>query len=344
MNSRLITAVISIVVLGGGVVGFLVYRAGTQVDDRRAKVMRSATAEIESDPVDHDSARRALAQVDELLATEPHPELVRAKARLQLILGRAAAAWETIGNVAAGPSGTIDDRWVAALVAARLHAEVGERRTGIQALEFALECADAWGNVESTFLAWQLAYRVDDFDRWVELTKVLRGSFPEMLEAQTATAIEHFLATHIAQRKGIEVTRENLERVAGQAADSVSKRLAQHVLDTAGAAGELTSAVAERLFRQWGSSSPPEFLVIRARASIGRAGQPGGGQSDLAAAAEELEQVLAQFPTFVEARHLMSLAQYGLLQIDQQNAHLRWLVENASPDDVRQRSWRERLQ
>ena len=40
----------------------------------------------------------------------------------------------------------------------------------------------------------------------------------------------------------------------------------------------------------------------------------------------------------------MSLVRYALLEIPQQNAHLRWLVENAPAEDCRQRSWRERLQ
>ncbi|MCA8942863.1 MAG: hypothetical protein KDB80_09920 [Planctomycetes bacterium] len=345
MNARIAIAAGSTLVLGGGIVGFLMLRAGSEAEARRAEVLRAAEAELESVPPDRVSMGVVLRRVEELEKLEPHPRLTRVRAKLQLALGRTAVAWETIAAVVTVPGSTVEDSWIAACVLARLHAEVGDRARGLQALGFAQECSDSTGDVESTFLAWQLAYRVNDIERWIEFGRRLRDEFGSTLEGETAAAIEHFLGLAMATRLGIDTSPENLQALAGNE-DSADTRaaLARYLRDTEATWTGLQSSEVERLFRQWGADAPPEFLVVRARNSILRAGQPDGGPAALNAAIEDLEVVLAKFPTSIEARHWISIAHYGLLQIDQQNAHLRWLVENASQQDLRQRSWRERLQ
>lgn len=346
MSPRILGAVLAIVLLGGGSVAFVMWRAGSAEDETRTALLAEAELELGRPDAQRADLTRLLSRVDAgTAATErPHPDLVRMKARIQLALGRAAKAWETIGPVATTPGARPEDVWVAARVAARRYAESASERLGRQALGLARDAAQAMQSPEAAFLAWQVAYRLDAGQDWVELSRDLLAAHPGSLEADTVDALRHFLALHMLQRRGVALDIPALEKLRDDARASADDRaLSGEALDTMEAFKAVDVALVRSLENRWGiHSTPPELLVLVARGELAR-GEQAQDRGRIGEAVDILRGVLEDVPTFIEARHLLALAHYGLGETESQRAHLRWLLEHAPKDDVRRTLWQTQL-
>ncbi len=343
MSPRVLGAVVAIVVLGGGIIGYLMFRASGEAEARVSKVLRAVDAELNADEIDRDSLSDVLKDVERLQVESPSPALTRAEALIQLALGRTSAAWETISFAATSPEGSPEDRWAGARIAARLHAEGGESHVGSQAMSLCRESAQDSMAPEVLFLLWQVAYRTDSVEDWLDAYASMKADGEDSLEARTAERIGYFLAFHIADRIGIEGDAARLDELASdENAEPAVRLLCAFIRDNAEASKSVTEQELLKLDMQWGES-PPELAVLLARAQLSKASAEDGRPDELHAAVEILKNVLEVFPTFVEARHLIAVAHYGLHEATLQKAHLRWLVENAPETDTRRASWHRQL-
>jgi hypothetical protein len=336
VNARLATALAAILVFGGGAAWFVVHRAAAAADEQRQTLLAAVEAELASEELDRASAARVLRDLRTAQADTPDPDLRRAEARLEMALGRAGDAWTTIGTVATGPDASTEDLEVGARVLARLHAERGSETDGRQALAIAREHARRTASVESQFLAWQLAYRVGDAAAFVELDRALLEAAADRPEGRTAKSIHHFLATHLADRRGLT---GDLEQFAVLAADERApedeRALSRFAVESVDDARGVDESALEALRRQW-TDPPPELLVLIA---IGRISS--GAEADLHYAMDILRVVLDQVPSSIEARHAAAIAHHGLGETAERNAQLRWLLSNSSTQDSRRRVWME---
>lgn len=344
MNTRIWIAILSIVVLGGGSVAYVLWRSADEASTQRAKVLRAAENELDELDIDREGVLEALKDVEAMLDSDvgrDNPELIGARARLQLALGRADQAWETIGTIAQTPGAAGADLWIGARTAARLHAESGDSDWGTKALGLSRLAFEASGDPAAAFLGWQIAYRTDAIEAWLELDREILSQHADSLEAETVQALRHFLSLHIAARQGVAADRQKLKERADAGAASPLGRLCSFVLDSAEASEAVDEPLLTQLQRRWGNA-PAELMVVVARAEIARAEQE-KEPDRLAGAVDILQEVLASTPTHVEARDLIAIAHYGLHQKPQEAAHLRWLLEHAPESDLRRERWRSHL-
>jgi len=255
ISGRMLGAIAAIVVLGGGGVAFVVLRAAAEAGQARADLIRAVDVELGTNVPDRDELGRLVKELKRAIDADPHAELIRALARVQRALGRAAEAWATIEAAATQPGSPPEDVLVGAQVLADLHAETGELARGQQARGLARTAFELDGRPGSAFLAWQCAYRTDDVEAWIELDEALARQ-PDSLEARTARVLGHHLALCMVERLGIEGGVEELQSIAAGGSSARLQQLCRFVLDTRNRADELTFESLDALDREWGKAPP----------------------------------------------------------------------------------------
>lgn len=347
MSSRLIGALIAILVLGGGSIAFIVLRAQSERADRVADVLRAVDAELASSH-DPESLRLVLRQIRNVRAEDPDTALRIAEARVLLELGRTQEAWDSVRPLATAPGAADDALRVGALVLTRLHAESGDVATARQALAMADEHARRTGSSASRFLAWQLAYRAGDIGAFAALSTEIVDS-EEQPFADAVRAAVGPMAGALADRIGLD--RDELKSTAEGDAGSLATAMALAEEPPARAAEiddldarfeggvpELEVVAATRVLEEYGAMSPEEARGARA-------------ESLLRDALRRINVVLDRYPASVEARHVAVVALIGLRQSfdldDEQlvryRGHLEWLVRNAPETHVQRPLWRRLL-
>ncbi len=65
-HARVIGALVAVAVLGGGIIGFLIWRGGVEREDTARALLRAVESELSTETIDRDSIRRVLRQVRNL--------------------------------------------------------------------------------------------------------------------------------------------------------------------------------------------------------------------------------------------------------------------------------------
>jgi hypothetical protein len=348
VNARLLSALAAVVLLGGGSVAFVLLRDAREREARIAGLVAEVDAELSgAQPPDAELLRNLLQRLRPAVEQTADPRLEIAEGRLLLALGRTQQAWESIRPLATAPGAEASALELGSRVLARIHAETGEDPIGRQALAMANEHARQVGSAESLRLAWQLAYRVGEAERFAALSEeiVADGREPED-ELVRATA--RVLGGFLADRLGVDRTavRPGAAGVAGDLA----------VVE--GLAGEAPTveALDELLLRF--AEPPPEIEIVAVTRLLeefgaleGDAARSGRAENLLRDARRRIDTVLARTPTNVDARHLAVVAGIGMQQsfgLDEDAArsyrgHLQWLVTSAPPRHAQRALWQALL-
>ncbi len=158
-HGRIWAATAAIVVLGGGSIGFLVWRSATQRADQRARLIATVDAELRSGS--RDGLPALLRRVQEARKTDGDPALVLAEGRLLLGLGREQQAWDAVEIAVTSPGASPEARLLGARILERVAAMTGDRKACDQARGLAEQhvARDGVGGVAVPRLAARVSQR-----------------------------------------------------------------------------------------------------------------------------------------------------------------------------------------
>jgi hypothetical protein len=339
-HGRVWAALAAIAVLGGGSVGFLLWRQHQDELRRRQELAASVAAALAGN--DRDELRSLLRRVAASRDESDSGELALAQGRLLLALGQERKAWDAVEVAATTPGASPEARLVGARILSRIHARTGERRFGDQARGLAEQHARATGDPASLFLSWQLAFRTADVEAFAGLRQELVTAHGDTLEGRTAKAIGGALAGLLATQFGLPPESDAL--VSAAAGDDARARLARLTVELQGAAPIATEPLVA-LIERW-DEAPEELEIVLANGIIQGlgevAGEPTSRQREgLLDATRRLERVLETWPTSIDARHAAVIALFGTGEVTGATAqgHLRWLLDNAPLEDRRRALW-----
>ncbi len=318
------------------------YQGSAEASEIRSKAIRSAKIELDAEVLDRETAGLALRGLRDALASDPEldsgvppaDELVRKTAELQLALGQFAQARDSIAAYASGASAASEDLLIGARACTAIYAARGTPADGLQALGLIKQHHDSTGEEASLFLACLLAYRLTEIPSYFELRDALISSGSSSREARTVTALSYSFAVHLSERIGF-AGGDDLKALAdGDATDDRSLLARIRVAETTGAA----SGALETLQGLEGEFETPlpELEVAIVEAMVSR---PGASEEDLRDGLGRLEAALQIYPSYLEARNISAVLHYALGEKALCDGQLRWLLKNATPEDLRRQNW-----
>ena len=341
MNKRVLLAAGAVVVLGGGSLAFVLWRAASERAAQVEQLVAAVASELAVDQPDLDDLRTLLRQVRTAAETDPRAEFALAEAELLVALGRAKEAWSRIEILATAPGAVDQTITVGARVAAAAHAATGVDSIGRQALALADDSARRGGDRDAAFLAWQMALRIGDADAFVARTNAAFGTDAEGVGARTIRATARVLGELLATRLGFDLGGMGGVAAAGPLKEVLAK------------APKTERRSLEELLADW-KLAPPELEIAVAATVFDELGAVGVNASDLSEVERLLrvvvsraESALAALPSSSDARSVTVIAYAGLRQtvglgaddVTRLRGHLRWLFENASPAHAARPVW-----
>lgn len=357
-GKALLVSLTSVLAFVGFAYGWFYYQDFRAIEERRSKALRSATIELAADHLDRESAGLALRQLQKFLASDPSiddgeppaDEVIRLATRLQLALGKAPAAWDSIEAYVISPDSQAADLWLGAVASSALYARRGTEPDGLLALGLASRHHQATGEVESLFLATTLAYRISEIAAFIELREQLLSEHGDTRQGRLLAALGYTLGVHLSERIGFIGDQLVLAELASAGASDDRSLLAVLRISAANnsAIGDLIEL--ETLEGEF-EAVPAELQVAIAEAQVGRAG---ASSEDLQAGLRRVEQALEDYPSYLEARHVAAVIHYALSaearatgDLDRAQreralcqGRLRWLLGHAGPEDSRRANWR----
>lgn len=184
-RSRVLAGVAAAVLLVGGSLGFLAWRERQRTEERVTTLLRDVERELAADPRAMES-RDALSGLVRRVGSDPlgeqDPRLVRARARLELALGRPRNAWDLLQASATSADATVDDLALGARISARMADLAGDRAQMERALVLAERAANARAEREDLSFAWRVASRLgraEDAGRFARLLQERHAESPE---------------------------------------------------------------------------------------------------------------------------------------------------------------------
>ena len=180
-----------------------------------------------------------------------------------------------------------------------------------------------------------MAYRATQVPEWVSLYQELIDRFPDSREARLAKRIALDQGFHLSHRLGLGGDQAPFDKMAKEDASRVTTVLSRHLLDLRAKGEAVTLEDLAAVADDW-ETPPVELEVLIAMGEM----LADDGQR-IEDALTRLKNVLARWPSYVEARHAAAVAYVGLGRRngDECQAQLRWLLENAPPSDSRRAIW-----
>ncbi|MHC5066269.1 MAG: hypothetical protein ACYTG5_20105 [Planctomycetota bacterium] len=346
-GKALVVALSLVLAFGALAFGWIWYQGYAEAAEFRGKALRSAEIELAAEVLDRETAGLALRQLRDALAAEPGrdsgsppaDELVRKMAELQLALGQSAQAWETIAAYASGASAVIEDVLLGSRACTAIYAARGTKAEGLEALGLVKRHYELSGDQGSLFLACLLAYRLTEVAEFYELRASIIAGGDDSREARALLALSYSLAVHLSERVGF-AGGEDLVVLAQSESRDDRNLLARIRVEAseASAAGDL--AALQELEGEF-ADPLPELEVVTVEALVGRAG---ASEEDLREGLDRLEAALQAYPSYLEARNISAVIHYALGEKALCEGQLRWLLKNATPEDLRRNNWQQMLQ
>ncbi len=335
MNRSLIAAILAVIVLGGGAVGFYLYRDTAASQARVEKLAAEVTVELAVEKVDRSSVTALLKRVRRAMDEtegEPAIEYIRARSRLEFALDRFTDAWETIADTALAPGAEAEDLLLGSLAQMRLFETKG-KAGGPEALGLSVAHYQATKLPSSLFRAWQLAYRSAAIDSWLEFQADLVGKFAEEPEGEFAQSAAYDIGLLMA--RGLGVADDEIEKVAGESGDDAVQRLCASIVKHQVSGKALRAGGLIQQARAW-DEIPPEMNLLIATKMVSE-GKP--TEEDFHNALDRVRRVLERDPTNVDARHAVAILHLKVGDKAECASHIKWLEAKASSVDSRRLMW-----
>lgn len=180
-----------VLAVGGSAAGLWWQRARAEADER-AKLIADVAIEENRSPIDRGALAQLNRRIETLLDRAPHPELLRARARVALASQLPEDAVQALEELqATGKAEPVDQVLLARALAAR-HAAAGRSDDAGRAAQLALDQFEAQREPALGLLAWQCASRIEDQDLAARAVERLRSLAPESFEAKVVAALADF--------------------------------------------------------------------------------------------------------------------------------------------------------
>jgi tetratricopeptide (TPR) repeat protein len=170
-------------------VGYVLVSSARAVEADVVELLQAAEAELRREQPD----RTAIAPLLRRMAEHERAEdarLLRARAGLELALGRPHAAWKVLETLVLRAEVDASTLQLAARVHTELHALRGDVADVDRAMTFARQHYELTGDVESLFIAWQSARRGGRAEETREFVEQLTSRHPESVQARIAAAVD----------------------------------------------------------------------------------------------------------------------------------------------------------
>lgn len=346
-NRRVLAAAITVAVLGGGSVAFVMWRSTAEREERVQTLVDAVASELALEKPEPADLRDLLRDVRARNETDPHTALRLAEAELLVALGRQGEAWNVLAPLVLAPGVSSEITRVGARVASAYHAISGDPAIGRHALAFASDHAVGHGDgseADAAYfraLAWQSAFRLGDATAWAEATSAALVESASGADVRAIRLLARPLAGLLAARLGVDLS---------SASDAQASALGSIVRDAPASARRAV----EDAMDAWPASRAELDLALAAM-TIEELGAVGGANADaeverqLRGALERCELALAAQPSSCDARHVAVIAYAGLRQayglrdddLTRLRGHLRWLMGNAPQSHAARPVWQQ---
>lgn len=338
MNSRLWIAIGAVALLGGGSIGFVIWRGHAEAAAATAAVLEDARSELAQEQPSIDDLRRVLGAVRDRQEVDPNSDLVLAEAELLAATGRQREGFDRVEPLATAVGASTETLRVGAVVARAAHASTGTEAIGRQALAFGIDWEAAAGGAEASALVWQMAFRLGAVEEFAQ------RALPAFDPAASGRAnvllrlCSKPLAELLAARLGLEPSAST-RALEGPLGDVIAKGKAPTLRELADAAADWRVV-------------PAELSLVTALVGLDSAAADG---VDVPLRAREClshcDQALAAFPASVEARHIAVIAYAAHRQaagldaedVRRLRGYLTWLNANGPVDHRARGLWQSAL-
>ncbi|MGE0143255.1 MAG: hypothetical protein AB7I19_06530 [Planctomycetota bacterium] len=338
MNSRIWIAVGAIVLLGGGSIGFVIWRGQAQAAEATAAVLEDARSELAQEQPSIEDLRRVLEVVRDRQKVDPSSDLVLAEAELLAATGRQRDGFERVEPLATAVGASAETLRVGAVVARAAHAATGTEAIGRQALAFGIDWEAAGGGTEASALVWQMAFRLGAVEEFAQRALVAFEPAASGRANVLMRSCSRPLAELLAARLGLEPST-SARTLDGPLGEVIAKGTVPTLRELADAAADWRVV-------------PAELSLVTALVGLESASTDG---ADVALRAREClshcDQALAAFPASVEARHIAVIAfaahrQAGGLDAEdvrRLRGYLSWLSANGPKEHRSRGLWQSAL-